>query len=165
MRVVAFEACVGRELAAVGENVFARIDLREVSRARIEATVAKLAQLTAAADRHLGHHLSFFEIGVKRHWAVAQLALHRSMNPGGVVGVLDVVTHRARVVATVANLFVAVLGNSRAPVGPELAPGLRDEKRPSEDHGDERGKEQDGGPENVLGVNERTLRIHAAGPP
>jgi hypothetical protein len=38
--VVAFETCVIRKLATVGENVFAGIDLRKIGRSRIEAAVA-----------------------------------------------------------------------------------------------------------------------------
>jgi hypothetical protein len=165
MGIVAIETCVGRELAAVGEHVFAGIDLRKFGGARIEPAVAELTQLAAAAHRHFGQHLSFLELDVEGDRTVTQLALHRSVNPGGVVGVLDVVAHCARIIATVANRFVAVFGHRCATVRSELAPGFGDKERSSEDHGDQHGEEQDRRPKDVLGVGERTLRLHGAGPP
>jgi len=76
MGVVTFEARVGREFTVVGENVFAGIDLREIGRARLEKAVAQLAQVAAAVDRHLGHHLSLLEVNVEGDGAVARLALN-----------------------------------------------------------------------------------------
>ena len=128
MGVVAVETRVDRELAAVFEKVLADIDLREVGRAGIETAVAELAQLAVAADRHLGQHLSLFEIGVEGDRAVAQLARHRGVDSLQMVGILDVVAHRARLVAAVSNLLVPVFGDRSATVRPELAPGIRDEK-------------------------------------
>ena len=82
--------------------MLADIDLRKVGRTRLEVPVAELAQLAAATDRHLGQNLSLFEVGVECNWTVAQLTLHRGVHPVRVVGVLDVVTHRAGFVSATA---------------------------------------------------------------
>ena len=92
---MACEAGIIRQLAAVAGHVLADVDLRKLVGSRRESAVAELAQFTAAADRHLGQHLTLFEVDVGGDWAVAQLTLHRSVSPGRVLGVLLVVTHRA----------------------------------------------------------------------
>jgi hypothetical protein len=163
--IVTVETCVGCQLATSGQQVLANVNLGEIGWPRLEAPVAQLAQLTAAAHRHLGQYLALFEVHVEVHRAVAQLALNGGVDPGGVIGVLDVVTHRAGLVAAVANRLVTVFSYCCAPVPTVFAPRVGDEKGPAEDHRDEHNQEQNRCSKDVFSVQERALRIHLPEPP
>jgi len=163
--IVAIKARIGRELATVRYHVLADVDLRKVGGPRFESAVAQLAQLVAAVNGHLCKHLSLLEIGVEGYGTVAELAPYRSMDSCGVLRELFVVAHAAGVIAAVTDGFVAELGHCRSTVWAELTPGFGNEERPAEDHRDQHDEQQNGGSENVFGVQQRALRVHAEGPP
>jgi len=162
---MAVKARVGRELATHLGQVFANIDLGEFGGASVELAVAEFAELSRAADRHVGDLLSLVQVRVQRNRAVAELASHDRVDSVGMLGGFGVVTHRAGRIAEMANRPGAVIVDGGAAVPAVLTPGVRDKERSAEEEGADHRKQQNRGAEDVFGVDERALRIHGSRPP
>ena len=162
---MAVKASVGCELATHLGHMFANINLGKTGGASIKLAVAEFAEFSQAADRHVGDFLSLFQVCVQRDRTVAELAPHDRVDSVGVLGSFGVVTHCAGCIAEMANRPGSVIVDGGAAVPAVLSPGIRDKKRSAQEEGADDCKQQNRGSEDVLGVDERALRIHGSRPP